>query len=279
MACLALGLLIRSLKTTNPGEAWFPRGEGLRDIAGGARRDRGVRRAAQRARHGHRHRALPRGADLVSGQASLVGDPGDRASARPASTGWCSCTGCACRSPKGSFGFSDAPRDGVRHRADAVQRDDGGRRRAGRHPDRRAARRRAALRRGDAAAAHLRHGPDLRHHHARRALRRHHVRRHDHRGADQHAGRVGLGGHLPRRLPDGAAGARRAGARHRRHRLVHRRHDRRGAADAGVAAAREVVAVLRPARDLRADAARPHHRDAARRRRSAQGLHQHGARA
>ena len=51
-----------------------------------------------------------------------------------------------------------------------------------------------------------------------------------------------------------------AGARHRRHRLVHRRHDRRGAADAGVAAARALVAVVRPARDLRADAARPHHR-------------------
>ena len=33
-----------------------------------------------------------------------------------------------------------------------------------------------------------------------------------------------LGDDHPRRLPDGAAGPRRRGARHRRHRLVHRRH-------------------------------------------------------
>ena len=32
MAALALGMLIRSLKDKNPGAAWFPRGEGLRDI-------------------------------------------------------------------------------------------------------------------------------------------------------------------------------------------------------------------------------------------------------
>ena len=32
MAFLALGLLFRSIKQTNPGEAWFPRGESLRDI-------------------------------------------------------------------------------------------------------------------------------------------------------------------------------------------------------------------------------------------------------
>ena len=32
MACLALGLLIRSVKQRDPGAAWFPRGEGLRDI-------------------------------------------------------------------------------------------------------------------------------------------------------------------------------------------------------------------------------------------------------
>ena len=32
MACLALGMLIRSWKQENPGDAWFPRGEGLRDI-------------------------------------------------------------------------------------------------------------------------------------------------------------------------------------------------------------------------------------------------------
>ena len=32
MACLALGLLLRSLKEQNPGAAWLPRGEGLRDM-------------------------------------------------------------------------------------------------------------------------------------------------------------------------------------------------------------------------------------------------------
>jgi hypothetical protein len=32
MALLALGLLLRSLKEKNPGEAWLPRGEGLRDL-------------------------------------------------------------------------------------------------------------------------------------------------------------------------------------------------------------------------------------------------------
>jgi high-affinity Fe2+/Pb2+ permease len=33
MALLALMLLFRSLKEKNPGAAWFPRGEGLRDIS------------------------------------------------------------------------------------------------------------------------------------------------------------------------------------------------------------------------------------------------------
>jgi putative tricarboxylic transport membrane protein len=32
MAALALVLLIRSIKDKNPGAAWFPRGEGLRDM-------------------------------------------------------------------------------------------------------------------------------------------------------------------------------------------------------------------------------------------------------
>jgi hypothetical protein len=30
--CLALGMLIRSLKQQDPGQAWLPRGEGLRDL-------------------------------------------------------------------------------------------------------------------------------------------------------------------------------------------------------------------------------------------------------
>ncbi len=70
-----------------------------------------------------------------------------------------------------------------------------------------------------------------------------------------------------------------AGARHRRDRLVHRRDDRRRPADAGLAGAGALVARLRPARDLRAAAARPDDRHPAHRRERAQGLHQHGARA
>ena len=70
-----------------------------------------------------------------------------------------------------------------------------------------------------------------------------------------------------------------AGARHRRDRLVHRRHLRRRPADAGLAGAGALVARLRSARDLRADAARPDHGDPAHRRERGQGLHQHGARA
>ena len=77
--------------------------------------------------------------------------------------------------------------------------------------------------RGAPPAAHLRHGTHLRDHHARRPVRRHHVRRHHHLGADQYAGRVGVGGDLHRRLSDGAAGPGGAGARRRRDRLVRRR--------------------------------------------------------
>ena len=32
MSCLALGMLVRSLKDPNPGASWLPRGEGLRDM-------------------------------------------------------------------------------------------------------------------------------------------------------------------------------------------------------------------------------------------------------
>ena len=65
--------------------------------------------------------------------------------------------------------------------------------------------------------------------HAGRHLLRRPVRRLDHRHPGQPAGRDLRGGDLHRRLPDGAAGARRAGARDRRHRLVFRRHGRHAA--------------------------------------------------
>ena len=32
MFCLAFGMLVRSIRQRDPGESWFPRGEGLRDI-------------------------------------------------------------------------------------------------------------------------------------------------------------------------------------------------------------------------------------------------------
>ena len=59
--------------------------------------------------------------------------------------------------------------------------------------------------------------------HARRHLLRRAVRRLDHRDPGQYSGRDLLRRHHARRLPDGAARPRRAGARHRRDRLVHRR--------------------------------------------------------
>jgi hypothetical protein len=59
----------------------------------------------------------------------------------------------------------------------------------------------------DAAAAHLQARPHRRHDHAGRHLLRRQVRRLDHLDPAQRSRRVGLGGHLPRRLRDGAQGA------------------------------------------------------------------------
>ena len=112
------------------------------------------------------------------------------------------------------------------------------RRRAGRHLHRRAARHRPDRDDRDAAAAHLLPDAGLLADHARRHLLRLAIWRLHHGDPDQPAGRSVVLGHGDRRLPDGAAGAGRAGARHRGDRLVHRRHlrdlrdrDRRGAAD------------------------------------------------
>ena len=96
-------------------------------------------------------------------------------------------------------------------------------RRAGRHPGRRSARHRHGRHHRHAAADHLRAAAGRRPDHARRHLLRRAIWRLDHVGPGQHPGRGDLGCHLPRRPPDGAAGPRRAGALHRRHRLVLRR--------------------------------------------------------
>ncbi len=95
-----------------------------------------------------------------------------------------------------------------------------------RHADRRAARRRPDRHDRDAAADHLRARSGRRADHARRHLLRRAVRRLDDRDPRQHPGRGDLGRHHPRRPPDGAPGPRRRRARHRRHRLLLRRHRR-----------------------------------------------------
>ena len=126
--------------------------------------------------------------------------------------------------------------------------------------DRRAARHRAGRDHRDAAAAHLQ--PRCRDcaHHAGGHLLRRAVRRLDHGDPGQPAGRVVGGRHHARRLPDGAAGARRSGARHRGDRLVHRRLRRDARGRAVLAAACRGRAELRAGRLLLADGARPDRR-------------------
>ena len=102
----------------------------------------------------------------------------------------------------------------------------------------------------DAAAADLQHGSSRRRHHAGRHLLRRQIRRLHHLDPAQHAGRIVLGRHLPRRLSDGAQGPRRRGARHRRDRLLRRRHCRHRLADVGRAAGRRLRAVASLRRNI-----------------------------
>ena len=141
----------------------------------------------------------------------------------------------------------------------------------GRHADRRAARHRP---RGDhrhAAADHLPPAADRVADHAGRHLLRRAVRRLDDVDPGQPAGRGVVGGHLHRRLPDGAQGPRRRRpfdlggglllCRHRRHdhhRAVRRTADAHGAE-------------IRPGRLLLADGARPGRRRGAGQRLGGQG--------
>ncbi len=98
---------------------------------------------------------------------------------------------------------------------------------------------------------------DRRHHHAERHLLRRDVWRHHHLGADQRAGRSGLGGDLHRRPSDGAPGPCRLGARHRRHRFFRRRHAGHGGARRRRHAARHAGAEVRTGRVLRPDGGWP----------------------
>ena len=118
----------------------------------------------------------------------------------------------------------------LRRRADAAERSLLLPRRVARHGRRRAAGHRPGHHRRDAAAdlVHARSG--LRDDPAGRHLLRRAIRRLDHGDPGQHSGRSLLGHHHARRPPDGAAGPRRARARHRGDRLVLRRL-RRDAAD------------------------------------------------
>ena len=92
------------------------------------------------------------------------------------------------------------------------------------HGDRRAARHRPGADGGRAAAGDVQRRADQRLHHVRRHLLRRHVRRLDHQHPAEHARRDRVDRHRHRRPRDGAAGPRRRGAGHRRHRLVRRGH-------------------------------------------------------
>ncbi len=123
-------------------------------------------------------------------------------------------------------GHLRAPRPRPRRRAAADEpalRPD---RRHPRHRRRRAPRHRPGADRGAAAAGHLPVRPDGEPDHVRRHLLRRHVRRLDDLDPAQHPRRERLDRHRARGQQDGAQGPRRAGARHRRDRLLRRRADR-----------------------------------------------------
>ncbi len=133
-----------------------------------------------------------------------------------------------------------------------------------RHADRRAARDRSHRDPGDAAADHLRARADVRADHAGRHLLRRAVRRIDHGDPGQPARRIVVGGHVPRRLPDGAPRPRRRGARDRGARLVLRRHGRHAGARGARGADGRARVQVRAGRVLLADGARPDRRRRAR---------------
>ncbi len=282
MAVLAAGLVLGTRRAGRPGARWLPVGAGLRRAGGSARRDRRIGGRPEDRGDGGGYRAVPRRDPPLCRAHALAVHPRHRRRRPPPSTTSSSPTGCGCPSPGRagllmdffanlSLGFSIAftpfnllmavagvtlgtligalpgvgPVSGVALLLPLT---------FGMDPVSgiiMLAALYAGSMYGGTITSVLINTP----------------------------GRVRLGGHLHRRLPDGAAGARGAGPRRRRHRLLRRRHRRRRAADVDVAAARALGAVVRPARDLRPHAVGPHHGDRAHRRQRAQGLHEHGVRA
>ena len=104
----------------------------------------------------------------------------------------------------------------------------------------------------DPFPADLQARPDRRHHHAVGDLLRRHVRRHHHQRPDERARRGRLRGRPPSTATDGEERARRRGPRHRRDRLLHRRHGGDHRARRRGAAARRGRPRIRAARILRA---------------------------
>src|SRR5437867_8817964 len=147
-----------------------------------------------------------------------------------------------------------------------------------RYADRRAAGDRAGGHDRDAAADHVQPQSGGGADHARRHLLWRAVRRLDHRDPGQHPRRIIVGGHLPRRLPDGAPGARRAGARRGGARLVLRRLRVDADHRARRAAACRGGAQVRPVGVLLADGVRPGGGDRARARLAHQGDRDGGVR-
>ncbi len=147
-------------------------------------------------------------------------------------------------------------------------------RRDARHRGRRAARHRPGAHRGAAAADHLQARPGGLAHHVRRHLLWRHVWRLHRLHPAQHAGRELLHRHGAGGQQDGPGRARRAGARHRRHRLLRRRLHRHRRARADRADRGRHRHLVRAGRLFRADGARLRHRLRRLRRLGDQGPHQ-----
>ena len=145
-------------------------------------------------------------------------------------------------------------------RADAAEHSLLLRRRVSRHARGRAAGHRPGDHGGDAAADLVHAGAGAGDDHARRHLLRRAIRRLDHRDPGQHSGRGLVRRHHHRWPSDGAAGARRARARHGGDRLVLRRLRRDAPHHAGGAAARGDRAAIRSGRIFLADGLRPDRR-------------------
>ena len=137
---------------------------------------------------------------------------------------------------------------------------------AARHADRRVAWHRSGGDDRDAAADDLRAAARVGADHARRHLLRRAIRRLDDGDPAQHARRIVVGGHVPRRLPDGAQGPGRRRAGDCSARVVLCRDVRDGACRSSFAAVVGGRSQVRPGRILLADGAGADRRSGARAR-------------